>query len=234
MLDGLRGDQLLQWLEGYQVHQRRKLALVRTMFTEDDQIDIDALDLELALTDDQIDIDALDLELALTVLLKKQFPQLPDEVLTRVVPHLEGIKAENFFAKLPWNRHKRRRLMRAKHVVVHCFWDKHCGDAHTEILCVDTVGSSPASLHDKGVYGFLLLLCAMGKVRSIIGGPPCRTVSALRYQSDNGPGVLRSDAHPYGLPDLSPSDLELVLGDSVLMFRFWSLLVLAEEVRDEA
>ena len=83
------------------------------------------------------------------------------------------------------------------------------------------------------MYGYLLALCASGRVSAILGGPPCRTVSALRYQNDDGPGVLRTDAYPYGLPTLTPADHELVMGDSILMFRFWSLLIMAEEVRPE-
>ena len=88
------------------------------------------------------------------------------------------------------------------------------------------------NLHDRSVFGFLLMLCATGRVRAILGEPPCRTLSALRYQGDNGPGVLRDDQHPYGLPTLPPGDLELVQGDTILMFRFWSLFMIAEEVRD--
>eukprot|EP00435_Cladocopium_sp_Y103_P038243 s2731_g10.t1 len=226
MLEEVQGDQLLQWLEAFQTHQRRKLAIVRTMLTDAEQVDKNALNLELALT----------------LRLREQFPQLPDEIMARIVPHLERTQTSNFdFAsQLPWNRRKRRRLMQAKHIIIHCFsgpdqsyWDKHCGDARTEVLCIDTTCSTPANLHNKNIYGFLLMLCASGRVRSIIGGPPCRTISALRYQGDDGPGVLRDDEHPYGRPTLSPSDMELtlVVGDTVLMFRFWSLMILAEEVR---
>ena len=43
---------------------------------------------------------------------------------------------------------------------------------------------------------------------------------------------MRTDEYPYGLPTLSPADSELVLGDATLMFRFWSLLMVAEEVCD--
>eukprot|EP00435_Cladocopium_sp_Y103_P049178 s3841_g14.t1 len=224
MVDGVQGDQLLQWLEAFQTHQRRKLAVVRTLLTDADQVEVGSLDLELALT----------------VRLKQQFPQFADEVMARLVPHLEMVKTESFGAKLPWNRRKRRRLMQAKHIIIHCFsgpdqsyWDKNCGSSTTEVLCIDTTCSTPANLHDKIVYGFLLMLCASGRVRSIIGGPPCRTLTALRYQNDDGPGILRTEEYPYGIPNLSPADMELVLGDTVLMFRFWSLLIMAEEVRDE-
>ena len=223
MLEVAQGDQLLQWLEAFQTHQRRKLAIVKTMMTDADQVDKNVMDLELALT----------------LRLREQFPQLPDEIMAKVVPHLEMTQTINFASQLPWNRRKRRRLMQAKHIIIHCFsgpdqayWDKHCGDNKTEVLCIDTTCSTPANLHNKNIYGFLLMLCASGRVRSIIGGPPCRTISALRYQGDEGPGILRTEDHPYGLPTLNPSDLELVVGDTILMFRFWSLMILAEEVRE--
>ena len=225
MISLAEGQRLLEWLEGYQVHQQRKLAMVRTLLMDEQQVDRSKLDLELAMT----------------FKLRQHFPHLPDEVMMRVVPHLEMVKAEDFGSRLPWNRHKRRRLMNAKHIVLHLFsgpdqifWDRRCATADTEVLCVDTTGNTPANIHDKNVYGFLLALCASGRVRSILGGPPCRTVSALRYQGDDGPAMLRTDEHPYGLPTLSPSDMELVMGDTVLMFRFWSLMLMAEEVREEA
>ena len=159
--------------------------------------------------------------------------------MMRLIPHLDVVQTEDFGSRLPWNRAKCRRLMRAKHVVVHLFsgpdqnfWDKQCSSSTTEVLCIDTTLSTAANLHDRSVYGFLLMLCASARVRAILGGPPCRALTALRYQGDNGPGVLRDDEHPYGLPTLSPGDMELVRGDTILVFRFWSLFMLAEEVRD--
>ena len=218
------GQRILEWLEWYQVHQQRKLAMVRTLLADDTQVDRQRLDLELALT----------------YKLRQLFPHLPDEVMMRIAPHLEMVKTENFESNLPWNRHKRRRLRQAKHVILHLFsgpdhnyWDQRCANANTEVLCIDTTCSTPANLHDRNVFGYLLTLCASGRVRAILGGPPCRTVSALRYQQDDGPGVLRTEEHPYGLPTLSPADAELVIADSVLMFRFWSLLMVAEEMREE-
>ena len=218
------GQRILEWLEWYQVHQQRKLAMVRTLLADDTQVDRQRLDLELALT----------------YKLRQLFPHLPDEVMMRIAPHLEMVKTENFESNLPWNRHKRRRLRQAKHVILHLFsgpdhnyWDQRCASANTEVLCIDTTCSTPANLHDRNVFGYLLTLCASGRVRAILGGPPCRTVSALTYQNDEGPGVLRTEEHPYGLPTLSPADAELVTADSVLMFRFWSLLMVAEEMREE-
>jgi hypothetical protein len=51
------------------------------------------------------------------------------------------------------------------------------------VLCVDLQGNVAANLHDKNVYyAYLLSLCATGRVRAVLLGPPCRTISALRYQ----------------------------------------------------
>ena len=101
------------------------------------------------------------------------------------------------------------------------------------MLCVDLQGPVPANLHDKNVYAYLVSLCATGRVRAVVLGPPCRTVSSLRYQGDGGPGVLRDDANPYGRPDLAPSDMGLVEGDVTLWFRGLSLFILAEDVREQ-
>lgn len=56
--------------------------------------------------------------------------------------------------------------------------------------------------------------------------PPCRTVSALSHQEDGGPGILRTEEHPYGLPTLSSSEQALVAGDSVLLYRTLALYML--------
>ena len=99
------GQRLLEWLEHYQVYQQRKLAMVRTLLADETQVDRSRLDLELALT----------------YKLCQHFPNLPDDLMMRIVPHLELVKTEGFESRLPWNRRKHRRLRRAKHVVIHLF-----------------------------------------------------------------------------------------------------------------
>jgi len=47
---------------------------------------------------------------------------------------------------------------------------------------------------------FLLKLATTGSVQAILGGPPCRSVSACRYADDGGPKPVRSEEGPY-LPD---------------------------------
>ena len=187
MISRTDGQRLLQWLELFYVHQWRKLAVVKTLLVDH------------ALVDKR----TLDAEVAMTLKMKELFPDLPDELMMKLIPRLEQVKAENFGTKIPWNRHKRRRLAKAKHIVLHIyagedhkFWEQKCSTETTEVLCVDLQGPLPANVLDSNVFAYLLSLCATGKVRAVLLGPPCRTISALRYQQDGGPGVLRDDDHP--------------------------------------
>ena len=130
--------------------------------------------------------------------------------------------------------------MKAKNVIIHMFsgsdtryWERRLANEHTEILCVDLGASPTANVLDDVTFAFLLSLCASGRVKAIIGGPPCRTVSALRFQDDGGPPVLRDEANPYGIPTISPQQAELVFNDSILWFRFLLMYVMCEEVRLE-
>ena len=216
------GRRILQWLEFFQVHQKRKMAMVQKMITAPEEVDKSQLDLELAMT----------------LKLRMMFPNLPEEIMMKVVPRLEAMKYEGFGSMLPWNRRKRRRLARAKNIVMHVFsgdnpqfWERRLSTATTEVLCIDIQGGCSANLMDKHVYSFALAVAASGRLRVLLGGPPCRTVSALRSQNDGGPGELRSEQYPYGLPDLSPQDTEKVHSDTILFFRYLSLYMIAEEVR---
>ena len=223
MIPQAEGRQLLELLELFQVHQLRKVAVVKTLLADPAAVGKPQPDLELALT----------------AKLRQAFPYLPDQVLMRLVKKLERIKTEGFGACLPWNRRKRRRLARAKNIVIHVFsgedvkfWEKKLSNSNTEVICVDVLGDCKADLLDRNVYGYLLQLVASGRVRALLGGPPCRTTSALCFQQDDGSRVVRTEEHPYGLPDLSPAEAELVMGDTVLLFRYLSLYVLAEDVRE--
>ena len=71
---------------------------------------------------------------------------------------------------------------------------------------------------DDKIYKYLLMLASTGKVREVLGGPPCRTVSALRFQCDGGPGIIRTEADPYGAPGISPEEQALVTKDALLFF----------------
>ena len=222
MLSHQDGLQVLQLMETYQLRQLKKLLVVKLLMEDPTQLR-----------------GSLDLETALTLKLQNLFPSLPAEVVGRVVPDLDGLQSESLGATLPWNRRKRRRLERSSNVVLHLFsgpdqrwWEKQLSSKTTEVLCVDICGAVKANLHDANVFKYLLMLAASGKLRAILGGPPCRTVSALRYQQDGGPREVRSEEWPYGLPGQTPAERELVVADSVLFFRFLLLYMVAEEVRD--
>ena len=216
------GCRLLEWLELFHVHQLKKLAMVRTLLTDPEALDKSQMNLELALT----------------AKLRELFPDLPDEVMAKVVPNLDPLQMDNFGERLPWNRRKRRRLAKASNIIVHVFagenpkfWEKQLSTATTEVICVDLIGGCKADLMDRNVYGYLLQLAASGRMRVLLGGPPCRTISALRFQQDGGPRAVRTEEWPYGVPDLSPAEAEMVLNDTVLLFRYLSLYVVAEDVR---
>ena len=88
-----------------------------------------------------------------------------------------------------------------------------------------------ANLLDPHVYAFLLGIASSGKLRALLGGPPCRTVSALRFQQDDGPRPVRTEDFPYGIPEMTQPEENLVNQDVLLMYRFLALFVLAEQVR---
>ena len=77
------------------------------------------------------------------------------------------------------------------------------------------------------VFLFLMRLAANGSVHAILGGPPCRTVSACRYADDGGPKPVRSEMEPYGLSTLTPQQRSWVEDDVVLMFRMKLLYMMA-------
>jgi predicted GH43/DUF377 family glycosyl hydrolase len=55
------GQRILEWLEAYHIYQRRKLMMVKTLLTDEDQIDKTGTNLDLALT----------------AKMRQQFPKLP-------------------------------------------------------------------------------------------------------------------------------------------------------------
>ena len=83
---------------------------------------------------------------------------------------------------------------------------------------LDKVNNPGQDLLNGDVYGYLIALAKSGAAVSVIGGPPCRTVSACRSRSP-GPRPVRSEEHLYGFSNLTNSEKEMVDGDSVLWGR---------------
>lgn len=175
---------------------------------------------------------------AMLIKLYYLFPDLPEDVLMRIIPEYDEEKMQWCGSHLPWNRRKRRRLAKAKSVVLHLFsgpdasyWERALGSATTEVLCVDLLGNVKADLHDPMVFWYIMSLAVANKIKAVVAGPPCRTMSALRYQDDGGPGIVRSEQFPYGLPDLPPDQRELVLQDSALWFKTLLIYMVCEDAR---
>ncbi|CAL1137062.1 unnamed protein product, partial [Cladocopium goreaui] len=180
----------------------------------------------------------MSIEMAMLVKLKEVMPTLPEDLALKLVPDLSVLTDPNIGLNIPWNRRKRKRLMMAKNVIIHMYsgpdasyWERRLSNEHTEVLCVHLEASTPSNALDETTFAFLLSLCASKRVKALLGGPPCRTTSALRFQKDDGPPILRTEDHPYGLPSLTPQQAELVTNDSILWLRLMLMYILCEEVR---
>eukprot|EP00435_Cladocopium_sp_Y103_P017527 s2514_g4.t1 len=178
----------------------------------------------------------MDVEMALNYKMVDMWPSLPEEIAMRLIPDMGDITSEP--RGLPWNRAKRKRLRRAKNILLHFysgpdekFWHKELNTKDTEVLCLDVLSNCKADVLDDRIYKYLLMLAASGRVREVLGGPPCRTVSALRFQNDGGPGIVRTENHPYGVPNLSAEDQTLVTKDSLLFLRMLFVYAVCEDVR---
>ena len=177
-------------------------------------------------------------ELALVAMVRKMFPNLPEELVHRVVPYDVG-KPEND-GSLPWNRRKRRQIQKVKNVVIHLYsgpnakwWERALTTSNTAVLCVDMELDRRQDMLAQEIYGYLLRLAGSGKVRCIVGGPPCRSVSALRHAPGPGPKPIRSEEWPWGLPTNSQANQQLVEDDSVLWLRMLLLYAVAVEAQEE-
>ena len=139
---------------------------------------------------------------------------------------------------LPWNRHKRRRLLTSKGVIVHLFagerakeWRKNPING-IEVITLDITEGRNQDLHNPGTWSFLWKLASLGKLLAIIGGPPCRTVSRLR-QKQPGPRPLRGRFHDrYGLPGLTDREKNLADSDAALLLKQVGLFIRSEECRE--
>ena len=130
----------------------------------------------------------------------------------------------------PFNRRRRRTLMAAKNVIVHLCPGKSrgmfaelCRQASWEVVEVDL----EEDLHDPTVFGFLLYLASRGSVRAVVGGPPCRTFSALRHRS-HGPSPVRGlGGESWGLATLTQAQQASTDKDSLLFIKMFMLASVA-------
>ena len=112
------------------------------------------------------------------------------------------------------------------------FWKSELEAPGREVLCVDVEIDRRQNLLKDDIYSFLLDLADTGTLDAVIGGPPCRTVSRLRYVQP-GPPPLRSRIGPerFGLKDLDEVLLQRVRDDTVLWLRQYYIYHRAKDAR---
>ena len=160
--------------------------------------------------------------------LHQTFPEAPSWLIS-AVPVVAEVDGE----RVPWNRHERKRWKKASAVAVHLF----CGRDHStwksraEAAHVVTVDQTEDVMADA-TYAALLELALSGKLRAVLGGPPCRTFSALRNKAmdlGEGPRPLRDrdgDGR-WGREGLSEWETWRVRQDTIMIFRMIFLWMVA-------
>ena len=149
--------------------------------------------------------------------LRKMWPEVPDELLAPVVP-----SGRWSGESVPFNRHQRKRLFSADSVALLLFsgpdqawWKKRLEIQHKAVVCVDKMVDPAQDLLSDQLASFLADLCERGSVDMILGGPPCRTVSKLRFRQP-GPPPLRARSGPerFALEALSDVHRDLAWNDA--------------------
>ena len=85
-------------------------------------------------------------------------------------------------------------------------------------FAIDSCLSNTDDLLDPAVESQLISMILSGCVRLVWLGMPCTTFSIARKDDGVGPGPLRSDQYPMGLPDLCPRDQKKVSNGNALLF----------------
>ena len=166
----------------------------------------------------------------------QKYPQVPKEVWTFMEG--QGEDWRTLPGELPWNRHQRRRIEKAKGVVLHIFagakestrrWEELCAGGF-EVLTLDILSSKNQDLHNAKTWAYLWDLASRGKLTMIFGGPPCRSTSRLRHQRP-GPRPLRGRGDlRFQLPELGASERWMVTGDTALILKMMGLYQRTKEV----
>ena len=163
---------------------------------------------------------------------EENYPQVPPEVVAYMAGQHDECPEGS---RLPWNRHVRRRLERAKGIVIHLFagenpgwWRKHWPQG-IECLTVDPKENPKQDLHNPEIWAYLMYLVRTKRVVGIIGGPPCRSVSRLRHNPPGPRPVRGRGEHRFGLQNLTDSEKTLVNGDSALLLKQLALYQTAVE-----
>ena len=165
-------------------------------------------------------------------LISNFFPEVPHEVLVQL-----PLRGDYDPVRLPYNRHKRRALKKAKTIFVHLFsgpgqskWQRQMPPG-TEILCVDLLRGQ--DLLDDHVWHFVLEVLRDPRCKGLLLGPPCRTVSVCR-NGPPGPRRVRAREGPqrWGLDGMTEAEKEMVQKDNVLWMRGLVCVLVGHEAHE--
>ena len=160
----------------------------------------------------------------------KIFPDVPTNLLQEVVaqPILDGEAA-------PWNRRQRRSHLSAKRGIILNLFAGSTRDRFRKVAekhgCQVLDLDEQEDLLKPSTFGYVVGLILSGRVRAVIGGPPCRTYSPCRFLPGGPPPVrLRSGPQRWGKDNVSQGEASKVRTDNVLQLRMAVLGALAETV----
>ena len=167
--------------------------------------------------------------------------ELPDEVKELLAEGFDPTRGQEYVKALPLSRRDRRRLLVSNNWVVHLYAGTAAGDGDPfkllnksgrVLLEIDVCSSRLWDMNlVGGIYRCLLWAAAAKKVDDVVGGPPCRTFSALLHRPRPGyPEPARSKEHPHGLPQLDPRRQVQVHRDTALIAKqmlIWNVAFLA-------
>ena len=163
---------------------------------------------------------------------QKRFPQVP----TRVFRYMSETP-DNESSPLPWNRSVRRRLQQSKKILLHLYAGEKAEEwkemeAHGwGVITLDITKGKDQDVHGPKLWGFLTELARKGAIKCVVGGPPCRTVSRMRFKRP-GPRPLRDRGEGrFGLPHLSAGEQRLADHDTALVLKQLGIFCMAEEAR---
>ena len=99
------------------------------------------------------------------------------------------------------------------------------------MITLDITKGKDQDVHNPRLRGFLAGLARKWAIKCVIDGPPCRTVSRMRFKRP-GPRPLRDRGEGrFGLPNLSAGEQRLTDHDTALILKQAGIYYLAGEAR---
>ena len=141
----------------------------------------------------------------LALVMKKEFPKLPDNIINKVVPTWKPVDSES----LPWNRRRRRTIERAKRIIIHLYsgkdqksW-KQLEKNGTVVICVDRVLDPKMDMLNDD----LTLYCTCSSAQLLVRR--CRSWEDLHAEACQHADMLMMAAQHQFAAKSSPMDWSL-------------------------